>query len=82
MVHAHMPLQVIRPRILVLSVGTKRTHIPGARVHEAVADHFVFALEAFAAFGTGAAGDGAVVRARLGVHVGVGAGSHCQYVRM
>ena len=42
-------------------------------MHEAVPDHFVFALEALAAFGAGAAFDGAVVRARGAVDVFVGA---------
>lgn len=65
----NVPLQIIRPRILVLSVRTKRTHIPGTRMHKAMPYHFVFALEALAALGAGAAGDGAVVRARLGVDV-------------
>jgi hypothetical protein len=41
-------------------------------MHEAVADHFVLALEAFAAFGAETAGDGAVVWTVLGMHVCVG----------
>lgn len=38
-------------------------------MHEPMANHFIFALEAFAAVGAGAAGHGAVVRAGLGVDV-------------
>jgi hypothetical protein len=52
----------------VLAVGTERAHIARGFVHQAVADHFVFALETFAGAGARAAGDGAVVRPRLGVN--------------
>jgi hypothetical protein len=53
-------------------IRTERTHIPRRLVHEAMPNHFVFALEAFSAFGAGAAQDGAVVRPGLGVYVCVG----------
>jgi hypothetical protein len=56
----------------MLPIGTKRTHIPRRLMHEAVPNHFVFALEAFSAFGARAAADGAVVWAGLGVYVCVG----------
>jgi hypothetical protein len=41
-------------------------------MHEAMADHFVFALEALAAFGARAALDRAVVWSILAVHICVG----------
>ena len=69
-----MTLQVIRSRIPVLSVaGAERADVAWGFVHEAVADHLVFALEAFAAGGARAALDWAVVRAGLGVDVCMGA---------
>ena len=70
-----MTLQIVRSRIPVLSVaGAERADVAWGFVHEAVADHLVFALEAFAAGGAGAALDWAVVRAGLGVDVCMGAG--------
>jgi hypothetical protein len=66
-------LEIIGSRILVFAIRTKWTDIAGRLMHEAVADHFVLALEAFAAFGADTAGDGAVVWAVLEVHVCVGA---------
>jgi hypothetical protein len=57
----------------VLAIRTVWTHIAGGIVDEAVADHFVFALKALAAFGARAAVDGTVVRPVLGVDVCVGA---------
>lgn len=68
------PLKIIRPRILVFTIWTKRTHVAGRLMHKAMANHFVFALEAFAAFATGAFLDRTVVGAVLGVDIGVGAG--------
>ena len=55
-------------------IGTEGADVARAVVHEAVADHFVLALEALAAFGARAARHGAVVRAGGGVDVCVGAG--------
>lgn len=65
----HIPLQIVRPRILVLSVRTKRTHVPRTRMHETMPYHLVLALEALSTFGTRASRNGAVVRARLGVDI-------------
>lgn len=59
----------------MLSFGAEGTDVAWAVVDEAVADHFVLAFEAFAAFGAGAACDWAVVRAVLAVDVLVRAGS-------
>jgi hypothetical protein len=64
-----LPLQIIGSRILVFSVWTEWTHIARRLMHEAVAYHFVFAFEAFSAFGTGTASDWAVVRPVLRVDV-------------
>lgn len=67
----HAPLQIVRPGILVLALGAEGTHVARTVVHEAVADHFILALEAFAALGALAALDGAVVRAHGAVDVAV-----------
>lgn len=66
-------MEIIRARILVFAIRAKGADVAGGLVHETVADHFVFALEAFAAFAAGAFLDRAVVGAVLGVDVGVGA---------
>jgi hypothetical protein len=65
----YLPLQIIRSRILVFAIRTERTHIARRLMHEAVTYHFVFALEAFSAFGARTAGDGAVVGSILRVDV-------------
>lgn len=53
----------------MLALRAERADVARAVVHEAVADHLVLALEALAALGARAAGDGAVVRAALAVDV-------------
>lgn len=40
-----IPLQVIRSRILMLLIRTKRTHIARRPMHKTVADHFIFPFE-------------------------------------
>lgn len=67
-----LPLKIVRPRILVLLLGTEGTHVAGGLVDEAMADHLVFALEALAAEASRAARDRAVVGSAGGVNVGVG----------
>jgi len=67
-----VPLQVIRSRISMFTVRTKGTDVAGGVMDEAVSFHFVFALEAFAAFAALAAFDGAVVWSLRGVDVHVG----------
>ena len=70
------PLQIIRSRILVFAIRAERTHIARRLMHEAMADHFVFALEALAALGARAALHGAVVRSVLRVHIRMRAREH------
>lgn len=53
----------------MLPLRAEGTDVAGAVVHEPVADHLVLALEAFAAFGAGAACYGAVVWTVLAVDV-------------
>lgn len=65
------PLQIVWSRIFMLAIRAVRTHVAWRVVDEAVPDHFVFALEAPAAFATAAAFDGAVVRPVLRVDVGM-----------
>lgn len=69
----NIPLQVVRPRILMLPLRTKRTSITWALMHKSVPYHLILSFEAFAAFGTRAAGKRAVMRARGGVDICVGA---------
>ena len=59
----------------MLTLGTKRTNVPGRSVNQAVADHLVLPLEPFTAFGARAVWLRAVMRPVLGVHVGVRAGA-------
>ena len=71
-VHTHVALQVVGPRVLVLAVaGAERAHVARRVVHQAMADHLVLALEAAAAHAPRAVRHGTVVRPRLRVHVGV-----------
>jgi hypothetical protein len=67
----NVPLQIIRSGVFVLPIWTERTHIAGGLVHEAVSDHLVFTLEAFAAFASWAAFHWAEVWPCLRVDVGV-----------
>lgn len=55
----------------MLTLGTKRTNVPGRSVDQPVADHLVLPLEPFTAFRARAVGLRAVMRPVLGVHVGV-----------
>jgi hypothetical protein len=50
MMHPDVSLQIVRSRVLMFSIRTERTDVAGGIVDEAVSDHFVFPLEAFAAF--------------------------------
>lgn len=68
----HIPLQVVRPRILMLPLRTKWTSITWALMHKSMPYHFILSFEAFTAFGTRAAGDRAVMRARGRVDICVG----------
>ena len=58
----------------MLAFRAERADVAWAVVHQAVADHLVLALEAFAALGARAACDWAVVWSTLAVHIFVGAG--------
>jgi hypothetical protein len=53
----------------MLSFWTERTNIAWAIVHQAVTNHFILALEPFAALGAGAACDRTVVWTALAVNV-------------
>ena len=75
-----VPLQIIRSRILVLPIRAERTHVPRRLVHEAVSDHLVLPLEAFAAFRAGAVANGTVVRAVRRMNVCVRAGQNALIV--
>lgn len=70
-VDADVALQVVGAGVLAVALRAKGADVARRVVHEAVADHFVLALEALAALGAGAALDGAVVRPALRVDVGV-----------
>jgi hypothetical protein len=71
------PLKIFGSRILVVSIRTKRTNIPGTLVDEAVSYHLVLPFEAFATFGAWATFYWAIVRPRLTVDVAMRAGT-CQ----
>jgi hypothetical protein len=53
----------------VFSIWAERTHIARRLMHKAMAYHFVFAFEAFSAFGAWTAGDWAVVGSILRVDI-------------
>lgn len=57
----------------MFAIRTIRTYVPGTAVHESMANHFVFSLEALAAFAAWTAFDGTVMCADLAVDVAVGA---------
>jgi hypothetical protein len=46
----HIPLEIVRSRISMLALWTEWTDVAWAVVHQTMADHLVFTLEAFAAF--------------------------------
>jgi hypothetical protein len=70
-VNAYVSLQIIRPWILVLSIGTERTYVSRRVVYQTVPDHLVLALEALSSLAARAALDGAVVWPGRRVHVGM-----------
>lgn len=72
-VRLDVPLEVVGTGIPVLAFGAEGTDVAWGLVNEAVADHFVFALEAAAAWSSRTAGDAAEVGADFGVDVLVGA---------
>lgn len=71
-VDAHVALQVVGARVLVLAVaGAEGAHVARRVVHQPVPDHLVLALEAAPAHAPRAVRHRAVVRPRLRVHVRV-----------
>jgi hypothetical protein len=68
-----LPLKIVGAGVFVLLVWTEGTDVAWGVVDEAVAHHFIFALEAFSAKGARTAVYGTEVRAVLGVDVCVGA---------
>lgn len=70
-VNPHVSLQIVWPRILVISLWTEWTDVARRIVDQAMANHFILPLEAFATFATTTARDRAVVRAGLAVDIGV-----------
>ena len=60
----------------MLTFRAERADIAWAVMHQAMADHLVLALEAFAAFGARAARNWAVVWSTLAVHILVGASEY------
>ena len=67
----NIPLQVVRPWILVFALWTEGTHVAWTVVYEAVPDHLVLALETFPSLTTGALGHRAVVWADRAVNISV-----------
>lgn len=67
-----IPLEVIRPGVLVLPVWAKGANIAGGIVDKSMTDHLVFPLEAFASLASWTSRDGAVVRPRGRVNVCMG----------
>lgn len=57
----------------MLLIGTERTHIAWGIMHQAVAHHFIFALESFPAYASWTTFYGTEMRSVLRVHVGMGA---------
>lgn len=45
MIDANMSLQILRPRIFVLSIRTERTYITGRIVNKTMANHLILTLE-------------------------------------
>ena len=48
----HLPLKIIRPWILVVSIGTIGTYVAWATMNQTMPDHLILSLEAFTAFAT------------------------------
>src|SRR5438034_10314065 len=61
----NIPLEIIRSRVAVLLIWAKRTNIAGRVVDEAVATHFVFALETLSAYTSRAVLHGTVIWSRV-----------------
>lgn len=70
----NIPLEIIRPRILVLLVETEWTDITWRVVYKTVSHHLVLTLEPFAAYRSWTVLYRTEMRPVLGVHIGVGAG--------
>lgn len=68
----HIPLEVIRSRVFVLSFGAKGADVARRLMHQAMADHFVLSFEAFTSFGPRTCLYRTVVWSNLTVHVCVG----------
>lgn len=66
----------------MLTIWAEGTYVARAVVYQAVADHFVLAFEAFAAFAAGTFFDRAVVRAALAVDVSMGAAHNVNNQRL
>jgi len=62
MMDTNVALQVIWTWISVISIRTKRAHVPGAVVNKAMTNHFVLAFKTFAALAARTACNRAVVR--------------------
>jgi hypothetical protein len=58
----------------MLLIGTERTHIAWRIMHQAMAHHFILALESFPAYASWTTIYGTEMRSVLGMHVGMGAG--------
>lgn len=64
-----LPLQIIRPWVLVLSFRTERTDVAWAFVYKTMSDHFVLSFETLATFASRTISDRAVMRSVLTMHV-------------
>ena len=70
----NLPLQVVRSRVLVFSIGAERTHIARRIMYKAMPYHLVLAFEALSAFAAWTARDGAIMWAVLRMYVRMRAG--------
>ena len=68
----NIPLQIVWPWILMLSVGAKRTNIAWAIMYETMPNHFVLPLKAFAPFTPRATFDGTVMGSTLAMDISMG----------
>ena len=66
---SNIPLEVIWPRILVLSFWTERTSVSSRSVDETVPDHFVLPFETFSALPTEAPSYGTEVRPIFAMYI-------------
>lgn len=67
----HVPLEVVRSRILVFSIRTKWANIARRIVYQTMSNHLVLSLKAFSTFASGAAFDHAVVRPIRRMNIGM-----------